>query len=93
MSKLELEEKEKRAYLVEQLSNNIAWIEFTKKDGSNRKMKCTLRADLLPKREVKEDSTPKPINEEIISVFDLEKDAWRSFRVDSVTELICNLRN
>ena len=78
-----------REYMIDLLQNRTIIVYFTKKDGSLREMKCTLQPDLLPKREVKEDkenaTEPKPVNEEVIHAFDLEKDAWRSFRVDSVT--------
>lgn len=62
-------------------------IEFTKLDGSERKMKCTLKQELIP-----EDSKPKgngdvPVNEEIIKVWDLEKKGWRCFRVEAVTSV------
>jgi len=77
-----------REYLIELLHSyeNIT-VEFTKKDGDKRKMNCTLHPDKLPKQKITED-TDKPKrkqNLDIISVWDLEKEAWRSFRVDSVT--------
>ena len=77
-----------REYLIELLQHNEeVTIEFNKKDGSKRKMKCTLLPKKLPKREVTEgkDRPNKEPKLDIIPVFDLEKKAWRSFRVDSVT--------
>ena len=73
-----------REYLIEILQGNELTVEFTKKNGEKRKMKCTLKPNALPKREVTEDADKEP-NLDIISVWDLEKDAWRSFRVESVT--------
>ena len=76
-----------REYLIELLQNNEIIVRFTKKDGTAREMKCTLKRGKLPRREVTEgrDRPSKEPNLDIIPVFDLEKKAWRSFRVDSVT--------
>ena len=75
-------------YLKELLANNKMTIEFTKSDGTLRKMFCTLMPDELPKIEVKEDAPPKKKRKakpEVISVYDLEKKGWRSFRIESIT--------
>ena len=80
--------KESRKYLLELLHEQELTVEFTKKDGSTRKMKCTLMADKLPERVIVEGAEEKPKkapNLEIIKVWDLEKKAWRSFRVETVT--------
>lgn len=65
------------------LENDIVSINFTKKDGSIRNMNCTLRFDLIP-----EEKTPKNTKETLLNhnltVFDLDKQDWRSFSVDSV---------
>jgi hypothetical protein len=67
-------------------------VEFTKVDGTVRKMLCTLASTLIP-----EEAQPKPVVETVETaedpaptapsacrVYDLEKQAWRSFRWDSV---------
>jgi hypothetical protein len=54
---------------------------FTKVDGTQRTMKCTLNETLLPPRTVTE-STRK-VNEGIQTVFDLESNQWRSFKWDN----------
>lgn len=62
---------------------------FTKADGTERTMKCTLDPALLPKQEVKE-STDKPArkhNENILPVYDVEAEGWRSFRIKSIKEV------
>jgi len=74
-----------REYLLELLHNNEINITFEKKDGTIREMKCTLQEDLLPKRAITEEKKePKKVNEEVIAVYDLEKQAFRSFRIDSL---------
>lgn len=60
---------------------------FNKKDGAVRTMQCTLNPDFLPvvdKQEGDEVKKEKKQNDESIAVWDLEKNAWRSFRFDSV---------
>jgi hypothetical protein len=68
------------------LSENTLSVLFTKKDGTQRAMLCTLIADHLPVVEKKEEDTKveKKQSEESIAVWDLEKKAWRSFRLDSI---------
>lgn len=61
-----------------------ATITFTKKDGSERVMNCTLRSDMLPAVEIKEDKTPRKKNDNVLSVYDLEANGWRSFTISSV---------
>ena len=60
---------------------------FNKKDGTVRTMQCTLNPDLLPVVDMQEGDEvkkEKKQNDESIAVWDLEKNAWRSFRFDSV---------
>lgn len=60
---------------------------FTKKDGTERTMHCTLQADLLPVVDKIEGDEIKKIrkeSEESVRVWDLEKKEWRSFRIDSI---------
>lgn len=65
--------------LKELLRDNIVKVVFSKKDGSTRVMLCTLIEDFLP-----ETAGSGSYSEEVTTVFDLEKDQWRSFRNDSV---------
>lgn len=80
-----------RKELILILKEEICKISFTKRDGTVRVMVCTLKESLLPivSDEVTTD-IPKPkkkTNEEVIVVFDLEKNGWRSFRVDSYLDI------
>ena len=70
--------------LIENLRSNILKIQFTKKDGSDRLMTCTLQEKLIPVYEKKTERV-KAISDEIIVVWDLEKQAFRSFKLDSIT--------
>lgn len=71
------------------LKNGVYEVCFKKKDGTFRIMKCTLMSALIPKtlNEVTDDVLLKPKrkeNPDVLSVFDLEKNSWRSFRIESV---------
>jgi len=66
------------------LHESVIQIEFTKKDGTERVMKCTRDFSKIPAEfHPKEDTEKKP-NENLIKVWDMEKTAWRSVRVDSI---------
>lgn len=59
-------------------------VTFTKKDGTERVMKCTLKEEFIPvEHRPKENSDKKP-NTETMAVWDMDKNAWRSFRLESV---------
>jgi hypothetical protein len=65
-------------------------VTFTKVDGTERVMECTLNTDLIPEdkqpveSKPKADGTPKKESTEVIRVFAFDVQEWRSFRVDSV---------
>jgi hypothetical protein len=78
-------------YVIDLLGTNEVTVDFVKKDGSERNMRCTLNIELIP-----EDKRPtvKTIVEapetrpEAVRVFDLDKQDWRSFRWDSLKGLM-----
>lgn len=57
-------------------------LSFKKKDGEVREMLCTLKEDLLPKKE--SEAKEKKKNPDVLAVWDCEKEGWRSFRYDSL---------
>jgi WYL_2, Sm-like SH3 beta-barrel fold len=69
------------------LQNGPVTITFTKKDGTERVMKCTLEPSQLPKVELKEDTKPRKESTTSMRVFDLEKNEWRSFTIKSVKRI------
>ena len=75
--------KNGRKWLLGLLETEIVEIEFTKKDGTERVMKCTLQEDYLPEYDVIEIDKDR-WKKDSLAVFDLEKEDWRSFRWDSV---------
>lgn len=62
-------------------------ITFTKKDGSERVMKCTLMPEKLPPVTVTENKTERKKSEDTLAVYDLESNGWRSFVIKSVKKI------
>lgn len=66
---------------------NPVTVTFTKKDGTERVMRCTLQPELLPKVEIKENAKPRKESTTSMRVFDLDKNEWRSFTIKSVKRI------
>ena len=75
----------KREVLVEGLKRNLMKVVFTKVNGEERTMLCTLHESVLPEPTITEST--KKVNPDTISVWDTENDDWRSFRLDSIKEM------
>ena len=73
------------------LKDTVVTVNFKKKDDSLRKMICTLNEDYLPDIEEKDIKRSKSDSNDAIAVWDLEKQAWRSFRLDSIVDYETNL--
>jgi hypothetical protein len=73
-----------RGWLKGVLTVQPATITFTKKDGTERVMNCTLRGDMLPVVEIKEDKAPRKQNDSVLSVYDIDAQGWRSFTINAV---------
>jgi len=76
--------------LKQQLQGNVATVVFTKADGTERTMRCTLLAEYLPAPagpQFLTESTSQE-NENVLSVWDVENGGWRSFRMDSIKSII-----
>lgn len=71
-------------WIKEILKEQVVTVTFLKKDGSERVMKCTLNSTHLPETPLVEDKKVKKANENVLSVFDVENNGWRSFTVRSV---------
>ena len=63
------------------LHENVCEIVFTKVDGTDRTMRCTLLEQYLPSSS-SNDTSAKKINPNIMVVWDLDAGGWRSFRTD-----------
>ena len=81
--------KPTREQLVEELNKGICSIIFTKVDGSERTMNCTLNMRYLSeaigtgfiKEEIENTKNSSP---DVIPVWDTDVNGWRSFRIESV---------
>lgn len=72
-------------YLKNALLSDVVEVLFVKKDGTERRMVCTLKPDLLPAQtDVEEQVQKKTPNPDVLAVWDLENQGWRSFRYDSI---------
>jgi len=65
---------------------------FTKKDGSERLMKCTLSESKIPAEKAPK-GAERAKNDEVVAVFDLENEGWRSFRWDSIKAVHFEIKN
>lgn len=87
----ELFQKFDRTLLLKQLHEGIVSVRFTKVDGTERMMQCTLNGARIPSiGRITNNTQPIPLatikapNPNVCVVFDTEKKEWRSFRYDSV---------
>lgn len=62
-------------------------VQFTKSDGNIRNMVCTLQENFIWPYEKKTDKV-KPENDQVLAVWEIEKQAWRSFRIDSIISAV-----
>jgi len=74
--------------LIDMLRSNIITVTFTKVNGDERVMKCTLMIEYVPnapstngKMVLRESDT------KTVSVWDIEANGWRSFKVDSIKSI------
>jgi hypothetical protein len=72
--------KKGRKWLAGILEQSIVEVTFTKKDGTERVMNCTLMEDYLPETT----GAGRSAGSDALAVFDVDADGWRSFCWDSV---------
>lgn len=77
-------DKDEQTNLTELLRSSIVEVTFTKVDGTERVLKCTLQPQFLPESIEKEGIKVK--NPDVQSVWSIDDNGWRSFRWDSVKE-------
>ena len=71
--------------LVKNLKQNVVKVKFTKVNGEERTMNCTLHESVLPVSTMSQKERKE--NQEVLAVWDIDKSAWRSFRLDSINEM------
>jgi len=75
-----------RNTIVTNLAENVCVVSFVRKDGAIRVMTCTSNPALMPVYEKKTDKV-RSYNPYIISAFDLNKMAYRSFLVENILDV------
>lgn len=76
-----------RNMMIQELQKRECRVIFRKVNGEERDMVCTLQEGVVPPATKEDPITQKKvrsINEEVIPVWDVNAQGWRSFRVDSV---------
>ena len=78
-----------REGLVDILRHNIVTVTFTKVNGDERVMKCTLRSEMIPNAPTQNGElvVEQKQSSNSVSVWDVESQGWRSFRVASVKSI------
>lgn len=73
----------------EQLRKDVLEVTFTKKNGDERIMTCTLHPDILPIRDhnFEGDFGENDQDKDNIAVWDLEASAWRSLNCSKVVRI------
>jgi hypothetical protein len=82
----EQDKGELRNWLKGVLKTEVVNLTFKKKDDTIRVMSCTLNPKDVVEYERKTERV-RAVNEDVLSVFDLEKQEWRSVRLDSIQEI------
>ena len=79
--------EDKYRILVNLLSLHCRTVNFDKINGENRNMLCTLKQNLVP--EVKSSREQHAVRHDptVIKVWCLDKQGWRSFRVENVKDV------
>ena len=72
--------------MKEELNKGICEVTFTKKNGEERVMPCTLVFDNIHEEHHPKGTGSGHQSQETIAAWCMDKEAWRSFRVDSVTK-------
>ena len=75
-----------RNEMIGELLKKECRVIFTKVNGEERDMTCTLMAEALPARAATSDEKAEhgAVNKETIPVWDVNQQAFRSFRVENV---------
>jgi esterase/lipase superfamily enzyme len=82
-----LKESRYKEAMIDALRTGICVVTFTKKNGEERVMSCTLNEEFLPEQIDLEEAVQKKVpNLAALAVWDTDIGAWRSFRWDSLKD-------
>lgn len=71
-------------WLKGMLKVSDAKVTFTKKDGTERVMHCTLDPKQLPEQPLTENKKERKVSTDTMAVYDIESKGWRSFTIKNV---------
>lgn len=77
----------RREALKEMLSQGFYFIDFTKRDGTSRRLLCTKMMSFIPEEAHPKSDSNRKVNENALPVWSLADHGWRSFRLDSIKEV------
>ena len=78
-----------RDEMLNKLRQSECRVIFKKVNGEERDMQCTLMEAKLPELKSKPDDKKRQPNESVIRAFDINKQEFRSFRVENVISFVC----
>lgn len=79
-----------REEMLKRLHEGLCVVTFEKTDGTERTMRCTLDSislkwlGLADKAALSGDKSAANFSQEIIRVFDIDNEGWRSFKINKV---------
>lgn len=79
-----------RNEILTMLNEGPCMVSFNKVTGERRDMRCTLRKDMIPAPKDADTNNAfntrkvREINENVVVAYDLNKNDWRSFRVENL---------
>ena len=76
-----------RGVLKLELMQKVLKVVFQKQDGSERTMNCTLNEDIVPPLDTTVVKQKRIQNPDVLAVWDIDNNGWRSFRFDSVKSI------
>ena len=76
--------------IMEALQQRVVTVKFKKVSGEERTMKCTLLSSIVPPMQNSTDriESERKQNPDVVAAWDVEKSGWRSFRLDSIIEVV-----
>jgi len=77
-----------KATIKSALHLGIVKITFTKKDGTERIMNCTLSTDFGATHYEKKTERVKEPKDDMFSVWDVDKGAWRTLTISAITDIV-----
>lgn len=85
-----LETRQTLLKLIEFLNGQFFTVEFIKKDGTLRKMNCRTGVKKYLSNNGKSIKITRPIDNGILRVYDIKKEAYRSINLDTVKKINFN---